>query len=282
MSEDLAKQLASYKAQLQQVEAALSGNGENEDLLKLKKDLQEVIELTKDLLSTQPSETLTSSDSFASTQPTHSWKVGDKCMAVWSEDGQCYEAEIEEIDEENGTAAITFAVYGNAEVTPLLNLKPVEEGRKAKEDSGNKPMSKKEMIAQQREYKKKKALKKAQRIKELEQEREDQKVKWQQFNNRAYSKNKKGQDQEAQEGFITLSLNVCSTRSEQTTTGEWSLHCLLSQPRQLKITTHISAAVRNCILSKYRSICSTGEALPHFLSICLNTGLLTLLFKYSF
>ncbi|CAO2585835.1 Survival of motor neuron-related-splicing factor 30, partial [Lemmus lemmus] len=193
MSEDLAKQLASYKAQLQQVEAALSGNGENEDLLKLKKDLQEVIELTKDLLSTQPSETLASSDSFASTQPTHSWKVGDKCMAIWSEDGQCYEAEIEEIDEENGTAAITFAGYGNAEVTPLLNLKPVEEGRKAKEDSGNKPMSKKEMIAQQREYKKKKALKKAQRIKELEQEREDQKVKWQQFNNRAYSKNKKGQ-----------------------------------------------------------------------------------------
>lgn len=53
--------------------------------------------------------------------------------------------------------------------------------------------SRKEMIAQQREYKKKKALKKAQRIKELEQEREDQKVKWQQFNNRAYSKNKKGQ-----------------------------------------------------------------------------------------
>ncbi|KAF6111547.1 survival motor neuron domain containing 1 [Phyllostomus discolor] len=193
MSEDLAKQLASYKAQLQQVEAALSGNGENEDLLKLKKDLQEVIELTKDLLSTQPSETLTSSDCFASAQPTHSWKVGDKCMAIWSEDGQCYEAEIEEIDEENGTAAITFAGYGNAEVTPLLNLKPVEEGRKAKEDSGSKPMSKKEMIAQQREYKKKKALKKAQRIKELEQEREDQKVKWQQFNNRAYSKNKKGQ-----------------------------------------------------------------------------------------
>uniref|UniRef100_A0A2K6C8R3 Tudor domain-containing protein n=1 Tax=Macaca nemestrina TaxID=9545 RepID=A0A2K6C8R3_MACNE len=169
MSEDLAKQLASYKAQLQQVEAALSGNGENEDLLNLKKDLQEVIELTKDLLSTQPSEMLASSDSFASTQPTHSWKVGDKCM--------CYEAEIEEIDEENGTAALTFAGYGNAEVTSLLNLKPVEEGRKAKEDSGNKPVSKKEMIAQQHEYKKKKALKKAQRIKELEQEREDQKVK---------------------------------------------------------------------------------------------------------
>lgn len=51
----------------------------------------------------------------------------------------------------------------------------------------------KEKMAEQREYKKKKAQKKVQRMKELEQEREDQKSKWQQFNNKAYSKNKKGQ-----------------------------------------------------------------------------------------
>ena len=51
----------------------------------------------------------------------------------------------------------------------------------------------KEQIAEQREYKKKKAQKKVQRMKELEQEREEQKSKWQQFNNKAYSKNKKGQ-----------------------------------------------------------------------------------------
>lgn len=51
----------------------------------------------------------------------------------------------------------------------------------------------KELQAEQREYKKKKAQKKVQRMKELEQEREDQKSKWQQFNNKAYSKNKKGQ-----------------------------------------------------------------------------------------
>lgn len=51
----------------------------------------------------------------------------------------------------------------------------------------------KEKIAEQREYKKKKAQKKVQRMKELEQEREEQKSKWQQFNNKAYSKNKKGQ-----------------------------------------------------------------------------------------
>lgn len=51
----------------------------------------------------------------------------------------------------------------------------------------------KALQAEQREYKKKKAQKKVQRMKELEQEREDQKSKWQQFNNKAYSKNKKGQ-----------------------------------------------------------------------------------------
>lgn len=49
------------------------------------------------------------------------------------------------------------------------------------------------MSAQQREYKKKKHLKQARRMKELEQERENQKVNWQQVNNRAYSKNKEGQ-----------------------------------------------------------------------------------------
>lgn len=59
--------------------------------------------------------------------------------------------------------------------------------------NGNVCPSRKEQIAEQREYKKKKAQKKVLRMKELEQEREDQKSKWQQFNNKAYSKNKKGQ-----------------------------------------------------------------------------------------
>lgn len=40
MSEELVKQLSNYKAQLQQVEAALSTDPDNEDLLKLQKDLQ--------------------------------------------------------------------------------------------------------------------------------------------------------------------------------------------------------------------------------------------------
>lgn len=184
------KQLSSYKAQLAQVEVALSSDLENEDLLKLQKDLQEVIDLTKDLLTSQPSEG-TSTASTESIPFKYNWKTGDKCMAIWNKDGQLYEAEIEEIDRDNGTAAVTFSDYGNAEVIPLHNLRALEEGKLL--DVGLNSKSKKEKIAEQREYKKKKAQKKVARMKELEQEREDQKSKWQQFNNKAYSKNKKGQ-----------------------------------------------------------------------------------------
>ncbi|KAF3708140.1 Survival of motor neuron-related-splicing factor 30 [Channa argus] len=193
MSDELVKQLSSYKAQLQQVEVALSTDAENEDLLKLQKDLQEVIDLTKDLLTSQPTDGASSTNGSETVPLKHSWKMGDRCMAVWSQDGQVYEAEIEEIDHENGTAAVTFTGYGNAEIIPLLNLKAVEEGKRFEEDGSMKPKSRKEQIAEQREYKKKKAQKKVQRMKELEQEREEQKSKWQQFNNKAYSKNKKGQ-----------------------------------------------------------------------------------------
>ncbi|XP_062376296.1 survival of motor neuron-related-splicing factor 30-like [Sardina pilchardus] len=102
-----------------------------------------------------------------------------------------YEAELEEVDADNGTAAVTFSGYGNAEVVPLSALKQLHEGRGPEDESKSK--SRREMIQEQREYKKKKAQKKVLRMKEIEQEREQQKSKWQQFNNKAYSKNKKGQ-----------------------------------------------------------------------------------------
>ncbi|TNN81845.1 Survival of motor neuron-related-splicing factor 30 [Liparis tanakae] len=142
MSEDLVKQLSSYKAQLTQVEVALSTDQENEDLLKLQKDLQEVIDLTKDLLTSQPTEGSSGPNGSAAAVAKLGWKVGDSCMAVWKKDGQVYAAEIEEIDRENGTAAVTFAGYGNAEVIPLLNLKEPEDGKRSNDDGSQKPKSK--------------------------------------------------------------------------------------------------------------------------------------------
>lgn len=49
----MADDLQNYKLQLQQVEAALLTDPENTELLKLKQDLDEVIELTRDLIKTQ-------------------------------------------------------------------------------------------------------------------------------------------------------------------------------------------------------------------------------------
>ena len=48
--EDPVNQLANYKLQLGQVEAALTGDPENSDLLSLKKDLDEIIGITEELI----------------------------------------------------------------------------------------------------------------------------------------------------------------------------------------------------------------------------------------
>ncbi len=74
MADDAQLQLANHKIQLQQVEAALELDKENEDLIKLKADLEEVIKLTIELIG-KPS---TTSDS--------EWNVGDMCMALCSRD----------------------------------------------------------------------------------------------------------------------------------------------------------------------------------------------------
>lgn len=91
-----------------QVEAALLTDPENSELLKLKNDLEEVIELTRDLIKTQLEEQKKSayvepastSKSYYDeieaallaaeklVQTSKNWKIGDKCQAKWTEDGK--------------------------------------------------------------------------------------------------------------------------------------------------------------------------------------------------
>ncbi|KAK3912644.1 Survival of motor neuron-related-splicing factor 30 [Frankliniella fusca] len=184
MAEDLQSNLQNYQLQLQQVEAALLTDPSNEELIKLKTDLEEVIELTTDLIKTQLLEAAGSStekevkapkpqraeepDSPVSTAK--QWKAGDKCLAIWSEDGQYYEATIEEIT--NGEdVSVIFDAYQNADV---CNINLLREVSTAADNDKNKkhPMSK------QREYQKKKKQKKLQRFKQLEEDRETEKNKW--------------------------------------------------------------------------------------------------------
>jgi len=216
MAEDLIGNLTNYRLQLQQVEAALTTDPDNDDLLKLKSDLQEVITLTQELVSSQtqkasnndsdaddddddeeelPSAAASSAAIAAETRAwlssDYAWKAGDKCRAPWSDNHQYYAAKVDEVLED-GTCSVIFEKYGTTEITQLSLLRPWDEAAEEEAAAAKKPKTKKDLSIAQREYKKKKAQKKAQRLKQMEDEREQDKNKWINFNSKVFSKTSKG------------------------------------------------------------------------------------------
>lgn len=204
----MADDLQNYKLQLQQVEAALLTDPDNGELLKLKEDLVEVIELTRDLIKTQLEEQkktsyVESNKSYASvsdvaeaSSTSHgttdefdeieaallaaekgtsrpNWKIGDKCQAKWTEDGNYYDAIIEGISE-SGEVNVVFEAYQNRSTTTVNELK-VRVVRNEVFPST------KRLRHNNKEYLKKKKAKKQQRFKDLEEEREQDKNKWLNF-----------------------------------------------------------------------------------------------------
>lgn len=71
------------------VEAALSIDADNEELQKLKKDLEEVLALTKDLIKQQLAETRKGKDEDQiRPRADYQFSVGDSCLAMSSDDGK--------------------------------------------------------------------------------------------------------------------------------------------------------------------------------------------------
>ncbi|EDO39770.1 predicted protein [Nematostella vectensis] len=185
---ELQTNLTQYRAQLSQVDAALTTDPDNEELLKLKQDLEEVINLTLDLLKVNvkvPEAEL----------PNAKWKVGHRCQAVWTQDGNYYPATIDLISDDLSTCTVTFD-YGNTEIVKLDSLKDISAASAGdkrpsdnQESSSSKKISRKEKD-QLREQKRKKMAKKQLRMKELEEQREGEKNRWLDFFNN--SKNLKG------------------------------------------------------------------------------------------
>ena len=52
------------------------------------------------------------------------WKEGDRCLAVFSEDGETYNAKIVLLKHWKGAAVVHFFEYGNQEEVKLENLRP--------------------------------------------------------------------------------------------------------------------------------------------------------------
>ena len=191
-----ASELVNYQLQLQQVEAALITDPTNEELIKLKSDLTEAINLTKSLLNIddeiEPTDLLSQS---ASITQSNRFKVGDPCQAPWSEDGQFYEASIEDLTSD-GQCNVIFHYLPNgrfriSEVCLISLLKPSQTQRK-KKDSSNGAQSNRKDGKLNRDQIKKRQLKKQTRFKDLEEAREKDKNKWKQFNQKATHKGFKG------------------------------------------------------------------------------------------
>lgn len=188
--DDLSANLQNYSIQLQQVNLALTSDPNNEEMLKLKEDLEEVINLTKELI--QP----TKPTSLATTS---SLKAGQRVLAPYSVDGLYYEARVDDITSD-GQCTVFFAATvlpetndskktkGISEVCLTSLLKPLNSsggGSKSWDNqrgsSSSKSSSNKTSSSQSRESLKKKQQKRQTKIKELEEEREKDKAKWQTF-----------------------------------------------------------------------------------------------------
>ncbi|THG21583.1 hypothetical protein TEA_019596 [Camellia sinensis var. sinensis] len=147
--EELASNLSTYKDQLQQVRKLLDDDPGNSEYVDMEKELAEVISLTEELLATaKQSENSVLNigiADYASPSLNNAWgssehdkeprsmsdlsdrfPVGTKVQAVWSDDGEWYDATIEAITP-NGYF-VCYDGWGNKEEVDPANVRPVEEG----------------------------------------------------------------------------------------------------------------------------------------------------------
>ncbi|KAF8357672.1 smr-1 [Pristionchus pacificus] len=213
----MSDELANYKLQLQQVEAALLGEPNNDELIKLKSDLEEVIALQEELV-----EEAGGSDPTSSQDRSHErlWKVGDRVLAP-STNGQHYPAVIDGISGE--TIAVTFVGNGLKTMTRRAELKDAPmEAKKTyifDKETGQKQYNKKNEWQAEKERRKLRAQKKEMKKKELDGAKEGEKNKWHSFNSKALNKGMKGMKRVAATGSASDTVgkrdNLVSSRKDQ-------------------------------------------------------------------
>ncbi|CAL9158511.1 uncharacterized protein LOC135581562 [Musa acuminata AAA Group] len=134
--EELASTLSTYKDQLREVSKLLTDDPGNSEYADMEKELEEVIALTEELLATAKPTGVGQLHTDASPQgqfggpsqskPYEKFSVDTKVQAVWSEDGEWYDATIEAITP-NGYY-VYYDGWGNKEEVDHANVRPVEEG----------------------------------------------------------------------------------------------------------------------------------------------------------
>lgn len=147
---ELKLNLNTYREQLQQVTELLAADPSNSEYAEMQKELREVIELTEELLATakqvesagaeskinssvsspkQQSQTRVSPNQSPDDEPIdegYRFPVGAKVQAVWSGDGEWYDATVERVTS-NGYF-ITYDEWGNEEEVDFDNVREKQEG----------------------------------------------------------------------------------------------------------------------------------------------------------
>ncbi|TKY53853.1 Survival of motor neuron-related-splicing factor 30 [Spatholobus suberectus] len=143
--EELASNLSLYKDQLNQVRQLLNDDPSNSEYVDMESELCEVIALTEELLATakqneisastappnnaaSPSLSIHEESKVLDSGSDHQEKlpVGTKVQAVWSEDGEWYDATIEAYTP-NGYY-VCYDNWGNKEEVDPANIRPIQEG----------------------------------------------------------------------------------------------------------------------------------------------------------
>ncbi|KAJ9687733.1 hypothetical protein PVL29_016275 [Vitis rotundifolia] len=146
--DELASNLSTYKDQLQQVKKLLVDDPGNSEYVDMEKELEEVIVLTEELLATAKQSEIslpafgTNADasliqhqSGGSSQhlmePGNSsdhygkFPIGTKVQAVWSEDGEWYDATIDGLTPDG--YYVSYDGWGNKEEVDPGNVRPIQE-----------------------------------------------------------------------------------------------------------------------------------------------------------
>ncbi|XP_061357264.1 uncharacterized protein LOC133301631 isoform X2 [Gastrolobium bilobum] len=139
--QELASNLSIYKDQLHQVRQLLNDEPGNSEYVDMERELTEVIALTEELLATAKQNEISGSNASASpslSKPKENlveldsgfdhekFPVGTKVQAVWSEDGEWYDATIEAYSP-NGYY-VCYENWGNKEEVDPANIRPIQEG----------------------------------------------------------------------------------------------------------------------------------------------------------
>ena len=192
--------LETYQVQLSQVELALAADPENSELVSLRSELKELIELTQAALAQQEAAAAASSSkadskkaaasasASASAPAAKAWAAGDDVLAKYSGDGQWYPARIASVggSADNRVYSVVFKGYNNTELVNAWQVKALPAnyaGAGAGEDGGaagaKRKLSKGE--EEERERKKKKNEKKLEVRAAKAKEQQEKQQSWQKF-----------------------------------------------------------------------------------------------------